>query len=339
MRFHIIDGYFKMIFSEKPDQGVNIIKDFLIPKIYKEKVDIELQEVIPIKEEHYIKMLPDFICKFKIHQKTYILNIEFQSKYTKEIIYRVNLYNLVLSTNTTDDVISIVLVLDKTLKNKEGIFLATANKGITISKNKIITNEYKALCINLLHKDVKEKIKKGNYLGILELIKLYEKDYNKETLIEVIKEIDTKIQLKVYEEKLARKLKIIIGALYLEKGLLDPKEVYTMLNVKKEDYLELYKTNPIIKDIADTAYEEILKQYEETLKQYKETLKQKEKEKEKEIIEMMIKIKLKEEGINLLLEIEKEEDIDKLKKIKKILELDLTKEEYIKLINETISKK
>ncbi len=54
---------------------------------------------------------------------------------------------------------------------------------------------------------------------------------------------------------------------------------------------------------------------------------------------MMIKIKLKEEGINLLLEIEKEEDIDKLKKIKKILELDLTKEEYIKLINETISKK
>ncbi|MEM3393808.1 MAG: hypothetical protein QXY79_02060 [Candidatus Methanomethylicia archaeon] len=120
-------------------------------------------------------------------------------------------------------------------------------------------------------------------------------------------------------------MKIIIGALYLEKGLLNPKEVYTMLNVKKEDYLELYKTNPIIKDIADTAYEEILKQ--------------KEKEKEKEIIEMMIKIKLKEEGINLLLEIEKEEDIDKLKKIKKILELDLTKEEYIKLINETISKK
>ncbi|MGC8815849.1 MAG: hypothetical protein ACP5O4_06625, partial [bacterium] len=64
-----------------------------------------------------------------------------------------------------------------------------------------------------------------------------------------------------------------------------------------------------------------------------------EKEKEKEIIEMMIKIRLKEEGIKLLLEIEKEEDIDKLRKIKKILELDLAKEEYIKLINEIISKK
>ncbi len=124
-------------------------------------------------------------------------------------------------------------------------------------------------------------------------------------------------------------MKIIIGALYIEKGVLEAKEVYKMLNVKKEDYIELYKSNPIIKDIADTAYEEIIKQME----------KEKEKEKEKEIVEMMIKIRLKEEGVKLLLEIDKEEDVEKLRKIKKILELELPKEEYIRLINEIMYKK
>ncbi|MGB9639144.1 MAG: hypothetical protein ACPL1F_07665 [bacterium] len=277
-------------------------------------------------------MLPDFLCRIRIDNSSYLFNIEFQSKYTKEIIYRSNMYNLVLSNNVMEEVVSVVLVLDKAIKEKRGVFLGSADKGIKVSKKKIITNEYKVLCINLMNEEVKEKIKRGKYLGLIELIKSYEEGYKKEILMEVVKEIDRKIEEGEYEENIGRKLKIIIGALYIEKGVLDVKEVYKMLNVRKEDYIELYKRNPIIKDIADTAYEELIKQYEEIIKQ-------KEKEKEKEIIEMMIKIRLKEEGIKLLLEIEKEEDIDKLRKIKKILELDLAKEEYIKLINEIISKK
>ena len=332
MRFHIIDGYFKMIFSEDPKQGVNIVRDFIIPKVYKGKVELELEEVIAIKEEQYIKMVPDFLCKIRIENRSYLFNIEFQSRYTKEIIYRSNMYNLVLSRDVMEEVISVVLVLDRALRGKGGVFLGSANKGITISKRKVITNEYKVLCINLMNEEVKEKVRRGNYLGVMELIKLYEEGYKKEVLMEVVEEIDKKIEEGEYEEGVGRRLKIIIGALYIEKGLLDIKEVYKVLNVRKEDYIELYKRNPIIKDIADTAYEQILKQMEAN---YEEILKQK----EKEIIEMLIKIRLKEDGIKLLLEIEKEEDINKLNKIKKILELDLTKEEYIRLINEIISMK
>ncbi|MGB9639145.1 MAG: hypothetical protein ACPL1F_07670 [bacterium] len=49
MRFHIIDGYFKMIFSEEPEQGIKIVKDFIIPSVYKGEVEVDLKEIIPIK--------------------------------------------------------------------------------------------------------------------------------------------------------------------------------------------------------------------------------------------------------------------------------------------------
>ncbi len=194
MRFHIIDGYFKMIFSEDPGQGVKIIRDFIIPRVYRDKVEIELEEVIPIKEEQYVKMLPDFLCKIRIEEKSYIINIEFQSKYTKEIIYRSNMYNLIISNNEKEEVVSVVLVLDNKIRKREGVFLGSADKGVEISGKKIITNEYKVLCINLMNEEVKEKLREGKYLGIIELIRINEEGYKKEVLMEVVKEIDRKIE-------------------------------------------------------------------------------------------------------------------------------------------------
>jgi len=162
-------------------------------------------------------------------------------------------------------------------------------------------------------------------------------------------------------------LKIIIGLMYLRRTRVSKEEVLKMLRIdkkEKEKIKRMYKDNPLIQYIAETIFEDELKKYQEKLeqkeeqlkqkeieakqkeeqlkqkeieaKQKEEQLKQKEIEKEREIIEILLRIKIRENIDHIILKIQKIEDISTLNKIRKILELELPKEEYLNQINQFI---
>ena len=112
---------------------------------------------------------------------------------------------------------------------------------------------------------------------------------------------------------------------------------------EKEKIKRMYKDNPLIQYIAETIFEDELKKYQEKLKQKEreakqkeEELKQKEREKEREIIEILLRIKIRENIDHIIIKLQKIEDISTLNKIRKILELELPKEEYLNQINQFI---
>ncbi len=330
--YKFIDSYLKSIFYERERQIISLIRDFIIPDKLREKVKIELIEVVPIKEEHYIKAIPDYISKIRINEEEYYINIEFQSSIKRETVFKTSLYNLLLSKEVNKEVISVILLLDKKEGKEKSIYYQEASKGIKLDKQNIKTNIYKLLVINLLNEKVKEKIRSKDYIGLIELIESYEKGYKREVLSKIIKEIEEKIRRGEYEEEEGKRLKIIIGMLYIEKGEISYKEVNEMLDIDKEDYIKLYKRNPMLKDIVDTVYGKQLKEMEKLLKE-------KEKEKEKEIIKVLVITKLPKEKQKILIEIQKIEEIEKLIKIKEIMLLDLEPNDYIQAINDIIQKK
>ncbi len=260
--YKFIDSYLKSIFYERERQIISLIRDFIIPDKLRDKVKIELIEVVPIKEEHYIKAIPDYISKIRINEEEYYINIEFQSSIKRETVFKTSLYNLLLSKEVNKEVISVILLLDKKEGKEKSIYYQEASKGIKLDKQNIKTNIYKVLVINLLNEKVKEKIRSKDYIGLIELIESYERGYKKEVLSKIIKEIEEKIRRGEYEEEEGKRLKIIIGMLYIEKGEISYKEVNEMLDIDKEDYIKLYKRNPMLKDIVDTVYAKQLKEYE-----------------------------------------------------------------------------
>ncbi len=131
-------------------------------------------------------------------------------------------------------------------------------------------------------------------------------------------------------------LKIIIGMMYIKRSNLSQEEVLKVLKIdkkEKEKIKKMYKDNPVLQFLTQTIFEDEIKKYQQLLKQ-KEL--EKEIEKEREIIEILLKLKVREKIDNIILKIQKIEDLSKLNKIRKILELNLDKNEYLNHINELI---
>ncbi len=374
--YHYIDYYLKSIFYEHPDTPTNLISNiFSIKNI----TDIK---VIKIKEQHPKIIIPDFVIHFKINNQKYLLNIEFQSKLTKESILKAILYNILLKQEYKLNVLSVIFLVDKNYLNKEPVFYYKINESLkTINNQNIDFLKMEIMIINLLNNEIKEIISKGNYLGLLELIESYTSKYDINKLKEIIEIVEERTKKGIYKEKEELMLKIIIGIMYLKRSNLSQEEVLKMLKIdkkEKEKIKKMYKDNPVLQFIGEAIFEEEIKRYQELLKQkeleakqkeleakqkeleakQKEELlkqkelelkqkeleakqkeseaKQKELEKEKEIIEILLKFKVKEKIDKILLKIQEINDLSKLNKIKKILELDLNKDEYLNNIKELL---
>ncbi len=350
-----VDYYLKSIFYERPDTPTNLLKDlFSIENI----TDIK---VIKIKEQHPKIIIPDFVIHFKIENQKYLLNIEFQSKLTKDSILKTILYNILLKQEYNYPVLSLILSIDKNYQNKEPVFYYKINESLkTLNKN-IEFIKFEVIVINLLNKEIKEIVSKGNYLGLLELIESYTNEYDIRKLKEIIEIIEERVKEGIYKEKEELMLKIIIGMMYIKRANLPQEEVLKMLKIdkkEKEKIKKMYKDNPVLQFLTQTIFEDEIKKYQQLLKQKELEAKQKEEllkqkelekqellkqkelekeiEKEREIIEILLKYKVKEEIEEIIIKIQEIEDISKLIKIRKILELELPKDEYLNHIKKII---
>ncbi len=404
--YHDIDYYFKSIFYERPDISTNLLCDlFSIKSI----TDIK---IIKIKEQHPKLIIPDFVIHFKINNQKYLLNIEFQSKLTKESILKAILYNILLKQEYKYPVLSVILSIDKNYINKEPVFYYKINESLKTLNNKNIKFlKFEIIVINLLNPKIKEIVSKGNYLGLLELIESYTNEYNLNKLKEIIEIIEERVKEGIYKEKEEIMLKIIIGMMYIKRSSLSQEEVLKMLKIdkkEKEKIRKMYKDNPVLQFLTQTIFEDEIKKYQQLLKQKEleakqkeleakqkeellkqkeleakqkeleakqkeellkqreleakqkeELLKQKEleakkialekekeikqkelekeMEKEREIIEILLKFKVKDKIDEIILKIQKIEDLSKLNKIRKILELELLKDEYLNHIEEILN--
>ncbi len=219
------------------------------------------------------------------------------------------------------------------------------------------------IVINLLNSKIKEIVSKGNYLGLLELIESYINEYNINKLKEIIEIIEERVKEGIYKEKEEIMLKIIIGMMYIKRSNLSQEEVLKVLKIdkkEKEKIKKMYKDNPVLQFLTQTIFEDEIKKYQELLKQKELEAKQKEEllkqkeleakqkeellkqkeiekiEKEREIIEILLKYKVKEEIEEIIIKIQEIKDISKLIKIRKILELELPKDEYLNYIRKII---
>ncbi len=349
---------------------LNLLKDlFSIENI----TDIK---VIKIKEQHPKIIIPDFVIHFKIENQKYLLNIEFQSVLNKESILKVILYNILLKQEYEYPVLSIILSIDKNYQNKEPVFYYKINESLrTINNKNIEFIKIELIVINLLNEEIREIVSKGNYLGLLELIESYTNEYDIKKLKEIIELVEKRAKKGIYKEKEEIMLKIIIGMMYIKRSSASQEEILKMLKIDKkerEKIKKIYKDNPVIQFLTQTIFEDEIKKYQELLKQKELEAKQKEEllkqkelekqellkqkeleakqkeellkqkelqkeiEKEREIIEILLKLKIKDKIDEIILKIQEIEDILKLNKIRKILELDLPKEEYLNSIKKLI---
>ncbi len=291
-----VDYYLKSIFYERPETPTNLLKDiFSIENI----TDIK---VIKIKEQHPKIIIPDFVIHFKIHNQKYLLNIEFQSVLTKDSILKAILYNILLKQEYKYPVLSVILSVDKKYSKKEAVFYYKINESLkTINNKNIDFLKMEIIIINLLNKEIKEIVSKGNYLGLLELIESYINEYNINKLKEIIELVEERVREGIYKEKEEIMLKIIIGMMYMKRGELSQEEVLKVLKIdkkEKEKIKKMYKDNPVLKFLTQTIFEDEIKKYQELLKQKELEAKQKEellKQKELEAKQKELEAKQKEE--------------------------------------------
>ncbi len=219
-----VDYYLKSIFYERPETPTNLLEDlFSIKNI----TDIK---VIKIKEQHPKIIIPDFVIHFKIENQKYLLNIEFQSVLNKESILKAILYNILLKQEYKYPVLSLILSIDKNYQNKEPVFYYKINESLkTLNKN-IEFIKFELIVINLLNKEIKEIVSKGNYLGLLELIESYTNEYDIKKLKEIIEIIEERTKEGLYKEKEEIMLKIIIGMMYIKRS--EPSSGGGIKNVK-----------------------------------------------------------------------------------------------------------
>jgi len=364
-----IDYYLKNIFYERPETPAKLLSDlFKIKNI----TDIK---VIKIKEQHPKIIIPDFVIKFKIENQYYLLNIEFQTILSKESILKAVMYNILIKQEYKLPVLSMILSIDKRYSRSKGVFYYRVKEDLKIeNKKRVDFIKVEVMVINLLNEEIREIVRKRDYLGLIELIESYTSDYDVRKLKELIELVEERTKRGIYKEKEEILLKIIIGLMYLRRTRVSKEEVLKMLRIdkkEKEKIKRMYKDNPLIQYIAEVIFEEEKKRHQEELerqreelerqreekkkyqekleqkeeelkqkemeaKQKEEQLKQKEIEKEREIIEILLRIKIRENIDHIILKIQKIEDISTLNKIRKILELELPKEEYLNQINQFI---
>ncbi len=383
-----IDYYLKNIFYERPETPAKLLADlFKIKNI----TDIK---VIKIKEQHPKIIIPDFVIKFKIENQYYLLNIEFQTKLNKESVLKAVMYNILIKQEYKLPVLSMILSIDKRYSRSRGVFYYKVKEDLKIENKKGIDFiKVEVMVINLLNEEIREIVRKRDYLGLIELIESYTSDYDVRKLEDLIELVEERTKRGIYKEKEEILLKIIIGLMYLRRSKVSKEEILRMLRIdkkEKEKIKRMYKDNPLIQYIAEAIFEDELKKYQEKekelnnlkeemlklikqkeeelkqkereakqkeeelkqkereakqkeeelkqkemeAKQKEEQLKQKEIEKEREIIEILLKIKIRENIDHIIIKLQKIEDISTLNKIRKILELELPKEEYLKQINE-----
>ncbi len=277
---------------------------------------------------------------------------------SKDFILKAFLYNILLKQEYRYPVLSIILSVDKNYLKREPVFYYKINESLkTINNKNIDFLKMEIIVINLLNNEIKEIISKGNYLGLIELIESYINEYDLNKLKEIIEIVEERTKKGIYKEKEEIMLKIIIGMMYIKRSNLSREKVLKVLKIdkkEKEKIKKMYKDNPVLQFLTQTIFEDEIKKYQQLLKQKEleaklkeELLKQKElkakqkelekeREKEREIIEILLKFKVKEKINEIILKIQKIEDISKLNKIKKILELELNKDEYLNQIKELL---
>ncbi|MCX7870046.1 MAG: hypothetical protein N2485_00485 [bacterium] len=338
-----IDYYLKSIFYERPDNPAKLLSDlFKIQNI----TDIK---VIKIKEQHPKIIIPDFVIKFKIENQYYLLNIEFQTKLNKESVLKAVMYNILIKQEYKLPVLSMILSIDKRYSRSRGVFYYKVKEGLKIENKKGIDFiKIEVMVINLLNEEIREIVRKRDYLGLIELIESYTSDYDVRKLEELIELVEERTKRGIYKEKEEILLKIIIGLMYLRRTKVSKEEILRMLRIdkkEKEKIKRMYKDNPLIQYIAETIFEDELKKYQEKLKQKEIEAKQKEeelKQKEEELKELkikalketvnsLIKVKLRKKWLEFITKIERINDEHKLIKLKEILEYDYKKFYFIVL--------
>ncbi len=344
-----IDYYLKSIFYERPDNPAKLLSDlFKIQNI----TDIK---VIKIKEQHPKIIIPDFVIKFKIENQYYLLNIEFQTKLNKESVLKAVMYNILIKQEYKLPVLSMILSIDKRYSRSKGVFYYKVKEGLKIENKKGIDFiKIEVMVINLLNEEIREIVRKRDYLGLIELIESYTSDYDVRKLEELIELVEERTKRGIYKEKEEILLKIIIGLMYLRRSKVSKEEILRMLRIdkkEKEKIKRMYKDNPLIQYIAETIFEDELKKYQEKLKQKEIEAKQKEeelKQKEEELKELkikalketvnsLIKVKLRKKWLEFITKIERINDEHKLIKLKEILEEEIPYEELYKIIGDFLN--
>ncbi len=344
-----IDYYLKSIFYERPDNPAKLLSDlFKIQNI----TDIK---VIKIKEQHPKIIIPDFVIKFKIENQYYLLNIEFQTKLNKESVLKAVMYNILIKQEYKLPVLSMILSIDKRYSRSKGVFYYKVKEGLKIENKKGIDFiKIEVMVINLLNEEIREIVRKRDYLGLIELIESYTSDYDVRKLEDLIELVEERTKRGIYKEKEEIMLKIIIGLMYLRRSKVSKEEILRMLRIdkkEKEKIKRMYKDNPLIQYIAETIFEDELKKYQEKLKQKEIEAKQKEeelKQKEEELKELkikalketvnsLIKVKLRKKWLEFITKIERINDEHKLIKLKEILEEEIPYEELYKIIGDFLN--
>jgi len=344
-----IDYYLKNIFYERPETPAKLLSDlFKIKNI----TDIK---VIKIKEQHPKIIIPDFVIKFKIENQYYLLNIEFQTILSKESILKAVMYNILIKQEYKLPVLSMILSIDKRYSRSKEVFYYKVKEGLKIENKKGIDFiKIEVMVINLLNEEIREIVRKRDYLGLIELIESYTSDYDVRKLEELIELVEERTKRGIYKEKEEILLKIIIGLMYLRRTKVSKEEILKMLRIdkkEKEKIKRMYKDNPLIQYIAETIFEDELKKYQEKLKQKEIEAKQKEeelKQKEEELKELkikalketvnsLIKVKLRKKWLEFITKIERINDEHKLIKLKEILEEEIPHEELYKIIEDFLN--
>ncbi len=344
-----IDYYLKSIFYERPDNPAKLLSDlFKIQNI----TDIK---VIKIKEQHPKIIIPDFVIKFKIENQYYLLNIEFQTKLNKESVLKAVMYNILIKQEYKLPVLSMILSIDKRYSRSRGVFYYKVKEDLKIENKKGIDFiKVEVMVINLLNEEIREIVRKRDYLGLIELIESYTSDYDVRKLEDLIELVEERTKRGIYKEKEEILLKIIIGLMYLRRSKVSKEEILRMLRIdkkEKEKIKRMYKDNPLIQYIAETIFEDELKKYQEKLKQKEIEAKQKEeelKQKEEELKELkikalketvnsLIKVKLRKKWLEFITKIERINDEHKLIKLKEILEEEIPYEELYKIIGDFLN--
>ena len=344
-----IDYYLKNIFYERPETPAKLLSDLF--KIE----DITDIKVIKIKEQHPKIIIPDFVIKFKIENQYYLLNIEFQTILSKESILKAVMYNILIKQEYKLPVLSMILSIDKRYSRSKEVFYYKVKEGLKIENKKGIDFiKIEVMVINLLNEEIREIVRKRDYLGLIELIESYTSDYDVRKLEELIELVEERTKRGIYKEKEEILLKIIIGLMYLRRTKVSKEEILKMLRIdkkEKEKIKRMYKDNPLIQYIAETIFEDELKKYQEKLKQKEIEAKQKEeelKQKEEELKELkikalketvnsLIKVKLRKKWLEFITKIERINDEHKLIKLKEILEEEIPHEELYKIIEDFLN--
>ncbi len=319
----------------------SILKTFLYNILLKQEYKLNVLSVILSIDKSYLNKEPVFYYKISESLKTLdnknidfikmkIIVINLLNTQIKEVISKGNylgLFELIESytneynLNKLKEIIEFVEERTKKgiYKEKEELMLKIIIGIMYLKRSNLSQQE--VLKMLKIDKKEKEKIKKM---------------YKDNPIIQFIGEAIFEEEIKKYQELLKQKeLEAKQKELEAKQKELEAKQKEELLKQKE---LEAKQKEELLKrkELEAKQKEFEAKQKEELLKQKELEAKQIALEKEREIIEILLKFKVKEKIDEILLKIQKIEDLSKLNKIKKILELELPKDEYLNQIKEIL---